>query len=120
MDNDLTPQLLIKTSIDGVLIPRGYEQDGKIVLNIHAAAVKELELGNELVTFSARFGGRPHLISLPNEAIIGVFARENGQGIFFQEHENQAKKEEISAKPADSGANDNPDPSKRPTLRLVE
>ena len=120
MDNGLTPQLLIDAGVDGVVIPEGHVRDGKIVLNVHTQAVKALELGNEFITFSARFGGTSQAIKLPIQSVLAVFARENGQGIFFQGEETQ---HQIGQSAGDSdelppnGQSSGPRP---PYLRLVE
>jgi stringent starvation protein B len=42
-----------------------------------------LDLGNEYVTFSARFGGTPHSIVVPLESVQAIYARENGQGMLL-------------------------------------
>ena len=120
MDNGLTPQLLVDAGVDGIVIPGSHVQDGKIVLNVHPQAVKALELGNEFITFSARFGGNSHAINLPIQSVLAVFARENGQGIFFQEEETQHQMEQSaddSKEPLPSGQSSG---SHRPYLRLVE
>ena len=77
MDNGLTPQLLVDANAEGIVIPRGHAQNGKIVLNVHTRAVKALELGNEFITFSARFSGTSHAINLPIQSVLAIFAREN-------------------------------------------
>ena len=121
MDNGLTPQLLVDASVDGIAIPGSYVQDGKIVLNVHTQAVKALELGNESITFSARFGGTSHAINLPIQSVLAVFARANGQGIFFQEEETQHQMEEQPAADSEkSSPNGQSIGPRRPYLRLVE
>ena len=120
MDNGLTPQLLVDASVDGIVIPEGHVRDGKIVLNVHSQAVKALELGNEFITFSARFGGTSHAINLPIQSVLAVFARENGQGIFFQEEETQHQMEQSAGDSEESPPNDRSSGPRRPYLRLVE
>ena len=120
MDNGLTPQLLVDTSIDGVVIPKGYAQDGKIVLNVHMQAVKALELGNEFITFSARFGGASHAINLPIQSVLAVFARENNQGYFFQEEETEHQLEQSVDENEEPVPNDQSGRTSRSHLRLVE
>jgi stringent starvation protein B len=121
MDNGLTPQLLVDAGVDGIVIPEGYAQDGKIVLNVHTLAVQSLELGNDFITFSARFGGASHAINLPIQSVLAVFARENGQGIFFQEGETQRQFEQSAGETEDSPPNGQSDRlHRRPNLRLVE
>ena len=68
-------------------MPQAYVTDGQIVLNISPNAVVGLELGNDLVTFNGRFGGVATDIVVPTPAILGIYARENGQGMVFDEVE---------------------------------
>ena len=120
MDNGLTPQLLVDAGVDGIVIPGSHVQDGKIVLNVHTQAVKALELGNEFITFSARFGGNSHAINLPIQSVLAVFARENGQGIFFQEEETQHQMEQSADDSKEHLPNSQSSGPRRPYLRLVE
>ena len=120
MDNGLTPQLLVDAGVDGIVIPEGHVRDGKIVLNVHSQAVKALELGNEFITFSARFGGTSHAIKLPIQSVLAVFARENGQGMFFQEEETQHQIEQSAGDSEESPPNGQSSGPRRPYLRLVE
>ena len=120
MDNGLTPQLLVDAGVDGIVIPVSYVSDGKIVLNVHTQAVKALELGNEFITFSARFGGNSHGINLPIQSVLAVFARENGQGIFFQEEEMQHQMEQSADDSKEHLPNGQSSGPRRPYLRLVE
>ena len=85
LDNDLTPQILVDVGVDGVQVPRNYVSDGQIILNIGGQAVQMREMGNELVSFSARFEGVPFEVEVPVAAVLAIYARENGQGIFFKE-----------------------------------
>jgi stringent starvation protein B len=82
VDNGLTPHLLVAVNAQ-TQVPLGYVKDGEIVLNINYSATKDLHIDNLAVVFSARFGGVSHNIYVPMVAIKGVFARENGQGMFF-------------------------------------
>ena len=120
MDNGLTPQLLVDAGVDGIVIPEGHVRDGKIVLNVHSQAVKALELGNEFITFSARFGGTSYVINLPIQSVLAVFARENGQGMFFQEEETQHQIEPSDGDSEESPPNVQSSGPRRPYLRLVE
>lgn len=85
LDNQLTPQIMVSDSVDGVVIPQDYVKDGHIVFNIHETAVKDLVMDNEWIMFSARFAGKAMQVQVPMEAIMAIYARENGQGIFFQD-----------------------------------
>jgi len=83
MDNNLTPHLLV--SVDAkTRVPMAYVKDGEIVLNLSYTATKDLHLDNEAVVFSARFGGISQNLYIPMQAVRGIFARENSQGMFFE------------------------------------
>lgn len=84
LDNDLTPHIVVFADAPSVSVPLEYvNKDGQIVLNVAPRAVSDLELGNTAVAFSARFGGVPTDIYVPCYAVMGVYARENGQGMMF-------------------------------------
>ncbi len=85
VDNQCTPQLLVEVSDDQVRVPRQFVKKGVIVLNVSPTAVKNLLLGNERISFSARFGGASHDIDVPVNAVQAIYGRENGQGIFLGE-----------------------------------
>jgi stringent starvation protein B len=125
-DNDLTPHLLVGADSTGVVVPREYVADGRIVLNVAAGAVQGLSLGNEMVRFSARFGGRPFPVEIPVAAVLGIYARENGHGMLFADEEAEADDGEQSdqselASAADPDAMDDAaEKGKRPALRVVK
>ena len=82
-DNRMTPHILVDAAIDGVNVPEQAVQKGKVILNIDHAAVHELEMGNEWLSFSARFSGRRYEVRVPLEAVLAIYAKENGQGMMF-------------------------------------
>ena len=84
-DSGLTPQVLVNAELQGVEVPRQHVVEGQIVLNISSTAVKLHVMDNECLSFSARFSGVERDIFLPMESILAIFARENSQGIFFEE-----------------------------------
>lgn len=84
-DNGLTPHLVVDATYAGVRIPEGQVSDGKIVLNVSHSATRELVLGNDTITFQARFGGVPRHLEIPLGAVLGIYARETGQGMVFGE-----------------------------------
>ncbi|MDA0117151.1 ClpXP protease specificity-enhancing factor [Vibrio sp. T11.5] len=84
VDNDLTPHLVVAATLPGVRVPVEFVQDGQIILNIAPRAVGNLELGNEAITFNARFSGRPHSVIVPLYAVQAIYARENGAGTMFE------------------------------------
>ena len=97
VDNQLTPHLLVEVNAQ-TKVPMAYVKDGEIVLNLNFSATKDLHFTNEAVTFSARFSGVSNNLYVPISAVKGIFARENGQGMFFEvlpEDANQNKNNEI-------------------------
>jgi len=82
-DNGLTPHVLVDAGVDGVDVPNHAIQKGKVVLNIASGATEHLVLDNETIGFKARFSGKPYQISVPMDAVIAIYARENGQGMMF-------------------------------------
>jgi stringent starvation protein B len=69
-------------------VPEAHVKDGKIVLNVSPAATRALVLGNDAVTFEARFGGVPLELMVPIAAVLGIYARETGQGMIFGEDDS--------------------------------
>ena len=87
-DNGFTPQVLVNAEAPDVLVPLAHIVDGQIVLNISSSAVQLHIMDNECLSFSARFSGVEQNIFLPMGAILAIFARENSQGIFFEDANN--------------------------------
>ncbi len=84
LDNGLTPHVLISTD-NADVIPGRYVKENRFVLNIHPRSVSGLDISNELLWCSARFSGKPLEIAAPISAVLAIYARENGQGIVFQD-----------------------------------
>ncbi|MES9943392.1 ClpXP protease specificity-enhancing factor [Candidatus Thiodiazotropha sp. CDECU1] len=114
VDNGMTPYLMVNTEVEGVVVPHQFVEEGRIILNVDPSAVSVLELGNEWISFSARFSGKAEDILLPPHAVMGIYAKENGQGMLFPEEDVDLEQ--------DPG--DEPDPStppgKRPSLKVVK
>lgn len=83
LDNDHTPYIVVDAEREGVQVPGQFVQNGQIVLNIAPSAVRELNMANDAITFNARFGGQPMQVIVPCEALIALYARENGVGMVF-------------------------------------
>jgi stringent starvation protein B len=113
LDNDLTPHLMVDASREGVVVPRQFVDDGRIVLNISPTAVRDLHLSNELISFSARFGGSPMNVRIPPSAVLGIYSRENSQGMLFMEPEE-------GEPTGDSNDTDPQPPRDRPTLKVIK
>ncbi len=123
-DNNLTPHLVVAVN-SHTRVPMAYVKDGEIVLNINYGATKDLHMDNDSVVFSARFGGVSQNIYIPMSAVRGIFARENGQGMFF-ELEDEADASAQDSQPAsvaegeassDEAKNSS---KKKPTLTIVK
>ena len=82
-DNGHTPHIVVDTSFDGVAVPQEHIKDGKIILNISETAAHNLKLTNDAVSFRARFGGVPFDVWAPIRSVLGIYARETGQGMIF-------------------------------------
>ena len=109
VDNDCTPYLVVDASYPQVKVPQQFVQNGQIVLNVLPSAVGNMQLGNEAITFSARFGGQPFALHIPVKAVLAIYAKENGAGTVFtlEEEEDDA---ELFSEPFDD--DDNPEPPK--------
>jgi stringent starvation protein B len=118
VDCGYTPHLIVDALPEGVQVPREYVKDGRIVLNVSASATQALLIGPDLVEFNARFGGTSRHIRVPIAAVLGIYARETGQGMVFNE---EAKTE--AGVGQESGAEVTPPPPdkpKRAKLKVVK
>ena len=82
MDSGLTPYISVQVNAE-TRVPAEHVKNGEIVLNVAHDATHRLTIGNERIQFAARFNGVSRECSIPVEAVTGVFAKENGQGLFF-------------------------------------
>lgn len=97
IDAGYTPYLAVQVD-ENTQVPMSYVKDGKIVLNIGKDAVRNLQLGNERITCAGRFGGVAHQLIIPVDAVVGIFAKESGQGLVFQGRENTSAHAETKPK----------------------
>ncbi len=97
-DNALTPYLMVDATADDIQIPTEHVQDGRIVLNIASRATGNMSMENDFINFSARFGGVSQDIWVPITAVMGIYAKENQQGMFFDpnEYDNYQPKHDSS------------------------
>lgn len=116
VDSGDVPHLLVNVDFDGVKVPVDYVRDGRIVLNVGPDAVENLSLGNEFIMFSARFGGRPREIVLPQESVIAIYGRNSGEGMMF--HLDEAELPDSTGFDAYGHEDDMAD--RQPTLESVE
>lgn len=84
-DNGHTPHLVVDAFHVGVTVPEEHVKDGRIVLNISYTAAHGLSLENKMVSFRARFSGKPFDVSVPVSSVLGIYARETGQGMVFSD-----------------------------------
>tara|TARA_B110000503_G_scaffold13903_1_gene18927 strand:+ start:44633 stop:45019 length:387 start_codon:yes stop_codon:yes gene_type:complete len=112
VDNESTPYVLVDASMENVVVPQQFVKDNQIVLNISPDAVVDLTISNQAVSFNGRFGGVATDVFVPVSAVVGIYARENGQGMVFDS-------EEVPSPPDETP----PDPGKlekRPSLKIVK
>ena len=119
-DSGETPHIVVDASAEGVNVPRQYVKDGKIVLNVSMSATQGLKLGNDVVSFAARFGGSSFAVQVPIRAILGIYARETGQGMIFPE--GDADPDPTDGPPASTGpgSSGKPPAPKKPKLQVVK
>lgn len=119
VDNGLTPHLLVAVNAQ-TRVPMAYVKDGEIVLNINYSATKDLHIDNDAVVFSARFGGVSQNLYIPTGAIKGIFARENGQGMFFEVEDEVDEPPVGTSVDTKEKAGTSPDGKRKPTLKIVK
>ena len=123
VDQGMTPHLLVAVDAQ-TRVPVAYVKDGEIVLNLNYSATKDLQMDNEAITFAARFGGVSHNLYVPMGAVRGIFARENGQGMFFQAEEEEGAVTDSGPEAATPSSPDSekkkPAAGKKPSLKLVK
>ena len=88
-DNHLTPYVLVDATVDDLNIPHEFVEDGRIVLNVSPSAVRDLDLSNDYINFKARFSGQSMNVYFPNDAVLAIYAKENGRGMIFPEEEQE-------------------------------
>lgn len=124
-DNNLTPYVLVDATIEGVRVPPQVVKNGQVVLNLAMQAVANLDMGNEWISFQARFSGVSQAIHIPVKAVLALYAQENGQGMMFPADEggdvpppSPAPDDTPPAAPADEGG----DKPRRgaPHLRVIK
>jgi stringent starvation protein B len=116
IDSGHTPHVIVDAMRAGVEVPSAYIKDGKIVLNLSTTATQRLQLSNDAIDFDARFAGIVHRVHVPIEAVLGVYARETGEGMVFSDSEREPTPSEPTPTP------DKPPPGgeRRPRLTVVK
>lgn len=116
-DSGFTPYLSVQVDAN-TRVPAEHVKNGEIVLNIAHDATHRLTIGNEVIQFAARFGGVSRECSVPVEAVSGIFARENGQGMFFPR--DAAADAAASPTTPESTPPSAPTPGGRPKLQVIK
>ncbi|MGH8656250.1 MAG: ClpXP protease specificity-enhancing factor [Gammaproteobacteria bacterium] len=111
VDNRLTPHLIVDTRTRGVAVLKHYVEDDRIVLNIAPSAARDLHIGNELLSFKARFRGAVFDIRVPVQAVEAIYAKETNSGMAFPSDDAL-----LHHPPEPSG----PTPSKKPQLKVIK
>ena len=121
-DGGLTPHVIVDAEREAVQVPRAYVKDGKIVLNVSYDATQRLELGNDWLEFDARFAGIAHHVRVPMSAVLGVYARESGEGMVFSEQDlgAQAAQAAPESEPAAHATPPKRHKGSRPKLKVVK
>lgn len=123
VDNGCTPYLLVNADYPGVIVPTQHIKDGQIVLNISPTAVASLQMDKSGVSFNARFSGVAMDIYAPIGSLLGIYARENGQGMLFEPEDGSPIDDGPDDATPPSGGSDSGEKkgaSQRPSLRVVK
>lgn len=132
VDNDMTPYIVVDARIETVEVPQEFVKDGQIVLNVSPSACVNFYLDTDGLSFQARFGGQPRQLSMPCQAVMAIYARENGAGTVFATEDEMSPEappepasESPSPKPADEQNDqqaDAPVPPKKgkPSLKVIK
>jgi stringent starvation protein B len=121
LDNQLTPHVAVNAHGEGVQVPQEHVQDGQITLNLAPDAINGMSMDNDALSFNARFRGVPMDIYVPMGAVMGVYARENGQGMMFTEEDYQPPTPSpMSPTPVGGTGIKSSKPTKKPSLRVVK
>jgi len=114
-DNGHTPHLVIDVSVDGVIVPGEHVKDGKIILNVSQSAAHNLKMTNNSISFRARFSGVPFDVWVPIASVLGIYAKETGQGMIFSHTSENPEPPE-----PEEGEKDTPARGKRSHLKVVK
>ena len=121
-DNALTPYLMVDATVENVQVPVQHVQDGRIVLNIASRATGNMSMENDFIYFSARFGGVSQDIWIPITAVMGIYAKENQQGMFFDptEYDNYTPETDTASSPNKSVAAPKPKRDNKAGLKVLK
>src|SRR5438132_1047712 len=118
-DSGHTPHVIVDAERAGAEVPKAYVKEGKIVLNLSPSATQRLKLGNEEIEFDARFAGVVHHVRFPVAAVMGIYARETGEGMVFSESDLGPEPPNRPTSAEEGGNNGGGKPG-RPQLKVVK
>ena len=84
-DENHTPYIVAVTEKTGIQIPPGAAKENYITLNIGPDAVRDFELHDEFLSFSARFAGVARQVVIPLDAIHMIYALETQAGVMVKD-----------------------------------
>ena len=119
LDNQCTPYVVVDATMKDVDVPEQYVKNGQIVLNINPGAVRALEINNDALSFEARFGGNAKQIYVPIQAVMAIYAKENGQGMVFGWETEPTDPDSPPDKPGNK-VSDTKAPANKPQLKVVK
>ncbi len=102
-DSNLTPYILVDCEKPGVIAPKELAKEGKIILNISSSAAGNRNMTNDAISFKTRFNGVSEKITVPCNAVLTIYAQENGEGMFF-----------------DSNSEDSSEAKEKPNLTILD
>lgn len=111
-DNGFTPYIAVAVD-ERTRVPREFVRDGQIVLNVGYDASNNLLIGNEQITFQARFGGVARDLLVPISNVAAIYARENGAGMAFEPDPPQ-QQESVQLPPGSGDGEPQPEPPQPP------
>jgi stringent starvation protein B len=114
-----TPHVIVDAERAGNEIPKAYVKEGKIVLNLSFTATQRLKLGNDDIEFDARFAGVVHHVSFPVAAVMGIYARETGEGMVFSDQDLGPEPPKPPST-TEEGTGTSAPPRARPQLKVVK
>ena len=126
INNQMTPFLLVDANVEDVEVPQQHIRDGKIILNIAPGAVQEIAFEDEWIYFSARFSGQAFRINVPVNAVLAIYAKENGRGMMFAgdeslaENNTEVEGKESSKKDISNIQSKEQEGRNKPALRIVK
>ncbi|MDN4502040.1 ClpXP protease specificity-enhancing factor [Alteromonadaceae bacterium BrNp21-10] len=120
VDNDLTPYIVVDATFIGVQVPQEHVKQGQIVLNVAPSACQNLLLGDFEVTFNARFGGSARQLVVPVNALLAIYAKENGAGTIFTHDEDELDDEPLQQATTDVATDNKPPVKGKPSLTVVK